>query len=163
MKQFSITIIAVLTFFMSSAQEFKSNISLGIPVGEVSDSYSINLNLDFVYLYEVTNKFKIGAIAGYTHFVGDSFKAPGVNVKVNDAGFLPIGITSRFIASNKSTLALDFGYAIGFSRGLSGGVFFAPKLYYNLSKTFDAFVSYKSIAVSNYDFGAICFGVEFKL
>ena len=153
MKQFSITIIAVFTFFMSNAQEFKSNISLGIPVGEVSDSYSINLNLDFVYLYE----------AGYTHFVGDSFKAPGVNVKVNDAGFLPIGMTSRFIASNKSTLALDFGYAIGFSRGLSGGVFFAPKLYYNLSKTFDAFVSYKSIAVSNYDFGAICFGVEFKL
>ena len=115
------------------------------------------------HAHDKANKFKIGAIAGYTHFVGDSFKAPGVNVKVNDAGFLPIGITSRFIASNKSTLALDFGYAIGFSRGLSGGVFFAPKLYYNLSKTFDAFVSYKSIAVSNYDFGAICFGVEFKL
>ena len=155
MKRLTICIITIFTFFTSNAQEFKSNISLGLPLGEVSNDYSINFNLDFAYIWTVTSKVKMGAISGYTHFAGDSSKV--------DAGFLPIGMTTRFKASNKSTLALDFGYAIGFSNGKSGGVFFAPKLYYDFNTTFDAFISYKSISVSNYDFGAICLGLEFKL
>ena len=155
MKRLKICIITMFTFLTSNAQEFKSNISLGLPVGEVSKNYSINFNLDFAYIWTVTNKVKMGAISGYTHFAGDSSKV--------DAGFLPMGMTTRFKASNKSTLALDFGYAIGFSNGRSGGVFFAPKLYYNLNSTFDTFISYKSINVSANDFGAICFGVEFQL
>lgn len=155
MNRITICTILIFTFFISNSQEFKSNLSLGLPVGEVSNIHSINFNLDFAYLWNINNKLKMGAIAGYSHFVGIS--------SISDSGFLPLGATTRFNASNKSSLALDFGYAIGFSSGKSGGVFFAPKFYYDFNSTFDAFISYKSISVSNYDFSAMCLGLEFKL
>ena len=164
MNKFLFTVFTVLSLSTIKAQEFKSNLSLGIPVGDVSKEYILNVNLEFVYLWEVTNQVQLGVASGYSHFIGDSFEAQGLKLKVSDAGFLPLSATLRFNATGKTSLSMDFGYAFGLSpEGNSGGFTYAPKMYYNFNNALDLYVSYKGIRVDDTAFSSICFGVEFNL
>lgn len=164
MNKFLFTAFTITSLLTLNAQELKSNLSVGIPVGDVSDGYNVNVNFEFVYLWNITNQVQLGVATGYSHFVGDSFEAQGLKLKVDDAGFLPINTTFRFNATAKTSLSLDFGYAFGLSPdGNSGGFTYAPKMYYKLDKSFDLYVSYKAIQVDANAFSSICFGVEFNL
>ena len=164
MNKILFTAFTIVSLLTSNAQELKSNFSLGIPVGDVSEGYNVNVNFEFVYLWDISNQVQLGVVSGYSHFVGDSFEAQGLSLKVDDAGFLPLNATFRFNATAKTALSLDFGYAFGLSLdGNSGGFTYAPKMYYNLDKSFDLYVSYKDIRVDGNAFSSICFGVEFNL
>ena len=114
MNKFLFTVFTVLSLSTIKAQELKSNLSLGIPIGDVSKEYILNLNLELVYLWEVTNQVQLGVASGYSHFIGDSFEAQGLKLKVNDTGFLPLNATLRFNATGKTSLSMDVGYALGF-------------------------------------------------
>ena len=164
MNKFLFTAFTVLSLSTIRAQELKSNLSLGIPIGDVSKEYILNLNLELVYLWEVTNQVQLGVASGYSHFIGDSFEAQGLKLKVNDTGFLPLNATLRFNATGKTSLSMDVGYAFGLSpEGNSGGFMYAPKMYYNFKNLLDVYVSYKEIREDVNTFSSVCFGVEFNL
>ncbi len=164
MTKFLFTAFTILSLSTLNAQQLKSNLSLGLPVGDVSEGYNLNVNLEFVYLWEITNQVQLGVASGYSHFVGDSFEAQGLKLKVDDAGFLPLTATLRFNATAKTSLSMNFGYAFGLSpEGNSGGFTYAPKMYYNFNNALDLYISYKGIRVDDTAFSSICFGVEFNL
>ena len=65
---------AIAVFAMSNinAQEFKAGVNVGLPMGDIKDSYTLNIGIELGYLWEVSEQFKAGAIAGYSHYLGES-------------------------------------------------------------------------------------------
>ena len=143
MKKIVLTIaFAIIGVVGVKAQTgFEGTVHVGIPVGDASSVSSFNLGVDVAYLYPVASNFKLGAKAGYDHFIGKS------NVK--DFGFVPVAATAKYsLGSNNIFIGADLGYAISTTKGIDGGLFYQPKLGYSAA-TWDLYAGFKGISVSN--------------
>ncbi len=160
--------VAVFGFSSVNAQEFKAGVGVGLPSGDVSDAYTLNINLDLSYLWEVSDEFQAGVTTGYSHFMGDeesiTILGTTVTVEFEDAGFIPLAAAGRFNVSEEFTLGADLGYAVGLSPdGNDGGFYYAPKVQYGVSEAIDIVASYRGVSVDGGSFSSINLGVEFGL
>ena len=163
-KLFLFAAIAVFGFTSVNAQEFRAGVGVGLPSGDVSDSYTLDINLDLSYLWEISDVFQAGVAAGYFHFLGDEIEFLGSSIDIEDAGFVPIAAAGRFSVSEEFTLGADLGYAVGLSPdGNEGGFYYAPKVQYGVSEKIDIVASYRGVSVDGGSFSSINLGVEFGL
>lgn len=160
-KTFIAVIIIIGTVFSASAQEskFTAGVNVGLPMGDIKDFYSINFGLDFAYNFNVAKNFDAGFGVGYAHYIGkkeDFFE-------VEDAGFVPVFATAKYLITESIFVGTDLGYGIGISpNGNNGGLFYQPKLGY-ITDEFDIFVGYKNISLDNLNYTTVNLGINYKI
>lgn len=159
-KLFLFAALAVFGFTNVNAQEggFKAGLTVGLPVGDADEVYSLALNAEFSYLFAVADSFEVGPTAGYLHYLVKS----DYSDFVDGASFLPIGATARFYASEDLFFGADLGYGVGISPdGNDGGFYYKPKVGYNLGAV-ALVLSYSGVSVDGGTFNALGLGAEFS-
>jgi len=153
-KALLMTAIAVFAFTSVNGQELKAGLSFGLPVGDAGNIYNFNTNLDLNYLWKVSEKFDVGVATGLSYNFGDEVRIPNVIgggstiIDVEDAVFLPIAGAGRFALSEKFTLGIDLGYAIGIRPSWNdGGFYYAPRVQYSITEAIDLVVAYRSVEI----------------
>ncbi len=136
---------AVKLYNQAKTGGFKVGGNIGFPMGGTSDISKFNFGFDVAYLFEVMTNLEVGALIGYTHFVGDGIvpyfdksiiKSPTINdIDNKDAGFIPLSTTARYYFSDRKMFAgIDLGYAFNVSGDADSGLYFRPKFGYNFEK-----------------------------
>jgi len=152
MKKIFLSAIAVMAFGFANAQDgnFKVGAHAGVVLGDLKDSYSANLGIDVAYLWNVADKFSVGATTGYTAYVpkSDNYDYGDISYRIKspNAGFIPLAATAQYSITDNLFVGADLGYAIYASSGSGdGGVLYQPKFGYQNEKI-ELFASYKAIS-----------------
>lgn len=166
-KLFLFAAFAVLAMSTSLAQgEIKIGVNGALPVGDADDGYTFGAIADFAYLFNVNEAFQVGPMASFLYYFGDEEEFDTgfgtIDVEIDDAAFLPIGGTARFML-DQAFFGADLGYAIGISPdGNDGGFYYRPKAGYNFG-TVAVVVSYSGVSLDGGNFNSINAGVEFGI
>ncbi|HEY1195019.1 hypothetical protein [Flavobacterium sp.] len=152
MKKIFLSAIAFMAFGFANAQDghFKVGAHTGVVLGDLKDSYSVNLGVDVAYLWNVTDKFSVGATTGYTTYFAKTYTfyngMTSVDIKGDNAGFIPVAGTAQYSITDNLFVGADLGYAIYAGSGSGdGGVLYQPKFGYQNDKI-ELFASYKAIS-----------------
>lgn len=165
MKKIILSILAVAAFGTANAQDgkFKAGVNVGLPMGDIKDSYSLTIGVDAAYTWQVADKFSAGVTTGYAHYMGKTVDL-GIlgEVKFEDAGFIPLAGTAQYSFTDNFFGGLDLGYALGVSpSGNNGGLLYQPKVGYQTEK-FEVYGGYKGISVDGGTFSSINLGFNYK-
>jgi hypothetical protein len=148
MKKLILSVMAVCAFGFASAQEggFKAGVNVGMPMGDVSDFYSLSVGAEVAYMYPISDEFQIGASVGYLTFMAKEYEIMGVTVKPDNAAFIPISAIAQYSFTENIFAGVDLGYAMGMAPdGNDGGMLYQPKVGYQTEK-FEVFIGYRGIA-----------------
>ena len=153
MKRIILSAIAVMAFGFANAQDghFKVGAHVGLPTGDAGDGFSVNLGADVAYLWDLADKFSAGATTGYTAYLAKTqtydFGMGSVEIKGDDAGFIPVAGTAQYSISDNLFVGGDLGYAIyvGSGDGIDGGFLYQPKFGYQNEKI-EFYAAYKGIS-----------------
>ena len=158
-----IAAVAMLSFSVAQSQQMKLGVSAALPVGDADEAYGFGAQADFAYLFEINEVFFVGPSASLFYYSGKNIDmGPYGKFKVDDAMFLPIAASARFMLED-FFFGADLGYGIGLSpSGNDGGFFYRPKVGYNFGKI-GAVLSYSGVALDGSTFSSINGGVEFSL
>ncbi len=150
--------------FTSNAQSISAGLSGGLPSGDASDLYTFAVILDASVHFEAGDSFMVGGTAGYINSFGDELDLGGFgSVEVEDAGFIPVAASARYMISEAFSLGADVGYALGVSPDTNdGGFYYAPKAIYNVSENFGIVAAYRGVSVDGGSFDFLSLGFEFK-
>ncbi len=157
--------IALISCTSMVAQQFNIGAGAALPVGDANDVSSFGINVEANYLWEVSEQFGAGLTVGYLNYFGKTISNPIFDdVSFDDFGFLPIAASGRFQASEKFTLGLDLGFALGLSPdGIDDGFYWAPKAQYGITQSLDLVLAFRSINLDGGSFDALSLGIEFGL
>ncbi|MFN4198615.1 MAG: hypothetical protein ACK4FS_06270 [Flavobacterium sp.] len=164
MRKIILSVLAVFAFGAAQAQDggFKAGINLGLPMGDISDTYSFTVGLDVAYMWSISDNFQAGVTTGYAHYFGKEVEIFGFTVDIEDAGFIPLAGTAQYSLSDNFFVGADLGYAIGISpSGNNGGFLYQPKVGYQ-TEAFEVFAGYKGISVDGGTFSSINLGFNYK-
>lgn len=168
MKKIILSLVAVMTFSLANAQEgaFKAGVNLGLPMGDIKDSFSLNIGLDVAYTWEISDEFNAGIGLGYSHYLGKTetfnYAFGVIEIKNDDGGFIPVYGTAQYSISENIFAGADLGYAVGISpSGNDGGFLYQPKVGYQTEKV-EVFLGYKGISRDGGSFSSINLGFNFK-
>ncbi|MGA9639119.1 hypothetical protein [Flavobacterium sp.] len=164
MKKIILTTVSIFAFGFANAQEgnFKVGAHLGLPIGDLKDSHSLNIGADVAYVWGISDKFEAGIASGYSTYLGKTIDIPGGSYKVESIGFIPVAATAKYNIATDWFLGADLGYAIATSKDGKGGLLYQPKFGYN-GDTFEVYAGYKGISVENGSVNSVNLGVNFKL
>ena len=136
--------------------DHKFGVYLGTTAGDqyMTDMYSISLEVDFSFLYNVTEDVAIGVSTGLVNlFERDNEFEPNMKNKA-----LTLGAAARLYSDNdKFFLGGEFGYSYGLDEG---GFYYNPQVGVVLSECSGVNVSYITVEDSR-SFSAISLGYEF--
>lgn len=148
-------IVLMLATNLAIAQNsWRLGANVGIPVGEMEDVTDLQWGADLTYMYELADIIGIGAMAGYSQFNTDG--------DFSNAQFLPVAASGRIGFPRGLFIGADLGYAFGLSDGNDGGVYYRPKLGFNLFGL-GLIASYSGVSVDGASFNSVNLGVEFGL
>lgn len=155
--------IAILGLTSGFGQEGNITIGVngGLPVGDVSELTTFNLGADIAYRMGIGEQFQIGGLAAYSHFFGDSGEEGDLSWEVEDAQFLPLAASARFLA-NSFFAGADLGYALGINEDNEGGFYYRPHVGYNFGNL-GVLASYAGISRDGFTVASVNIGIEFKL
>jgi hypothetical protein len=152
MKKIFLSAIAVMAFGFANAQDghFKVGAHVGFVLGDLKDSFSTNFGADVAYLWNVADKFSVGATTGYTVYIPKSYNYNDgfgpYRIKNPTAGFIPVAGTAQYSILDNLFVGADLGYAIYAASGSGdGGILYQPKIGYQNDKI-EVFASYKAIS-----------------
>ncbi|WP_322550297.1 hypothetical protein [Flavobacterium psychraquaticum] len=157
MKKVLFAAVAVLTFGFANAQEgkFKVGANVGLPMGDIKDSYSFTIGLDAAYTWAISDKFDAGVGAGYGLYMGkEDF--------IEDASFVPVYGTAQYLITDSIFLGADLGYAVGIAPSENdGGFYYQPKVGFQVSE-FSVYAGYKGISVEGGTFSSLNLGFNYR-
>ncbi|WP_205649751.1 hypothetical protein [Aequorivita ciconiae] len=162
-KLLLVAAFAVFAFSSVQAQQMKVGVNAAIPMGDYKDLYSFGLQGDFTYFFEVNDAFLVGPQAGLLYYMGKDvdFGYGMGSFKMDDAMFLPIGASARYLVED-FFFGADLGYGIGLAPdGNDGGFFYRPKAGYNFG-SIGAVLSYSGVSMTGASFNSLNLGVEFS-
>lgn len=162
-KLLLVAAFAVFAFSTVQSQEMKAGVGVAIPMGDYKDAYSFGITADFTYFFEVNDAFLVGPQAGLLYYMGKDMDLPyGLGtVKMDDAMFLPIGASARYLLED-FFFGADLGYGIGLAPdGNDGGFFYRPKAGYNFG-SIGVVLSYSGVSLEGASFNSLNAGVEFS-
>ena len=162
-KSILLAVIAVMTMAAGYSQEgnFAIGVNAGIPVGDMEEFSKFNLGADLAYRFNVSEQFQVGALAGYSHFFGDSGEDETGSWEVDDIQFLPLAGSARVNFSSFFAGA-DVGYALGINDGNDGGFYYRPHAGVNFGKL-GVVASYSGITRDEFTVASVNLGIEIKL
>lgn len=147
-------VVMLMTMSAVYAQSnWRLGVNAGIPVGEVNDIANFQFGADATYLYDVANIVGLGAMVGYSKFFHDN------DLDVGDAQFLPIAASGRIGFLRGLYVGADLGYAIGLSSGNDGGVYYRPKVGFNLFGL-SLIASYSGVNADEVSYNSLNLGLE---
>lgn len=147
-------LVGLATVAHSQQQGLRIGAHAAIPLSDASDFSSVNLGADASYLFDITDKFALGAATGYSAFLGkDDF---------DTYSFVPIAVSGRASYGKNIFYAADIGYALALNTDADSGLYYQAKLGWT-NNTIDAFIFYKGISTSDVSLAAIGVGVAYKL
>ncbi len=155
MKKFLI-IGALIMSSISYGQGFKAGLNVGIPTGDVSDSYNLQVGADVAYMFEVADRLNVGPMLGYMNFF------PEDSDIMDNGQFLPIAASGRFGLTEAFFLGADLGYGVGITDGLDGGFYYRPQVGYDFGLV-GLIASYSGVIVDGGSWSSVNLGVEFGL
>lgn len=166
MKKIILTLVAFAAFGVANAQDskaaFKAGVSLGLPIGDAKDVYTLNIGVDAAYMWPISPEFSAGVGAGYSHYIGDTVDTGFFEVDVEDAGFVPIYGSAQYSITENFFTGADLGYGIAVApSGADSGVYYQPKLGYQTSKI-EVYAGYKAVSVSGGTFSSLNLGFNYK-
>ena len=138
---------------ISAQGDWRLGVNAGIPVGEVDDLANFQFGADISYMYGVANIVGVGAMVGYSQFFADN------DLDVGDAQFLPIAASGRIGFPRGFYVGADLGYAIGLSDGNDGGIYYRPKVGFNLFGL-ALIASYSGVNTDGVSFNSVNLGLE---
>lgn len=162
---------ALALFGAVNAQEtgnFKLGAHVGIPTGDLSKGYSVNVGFDAAYVYPIAENFKLGLTSGYSHYVGKTYKetflGATVSYKAEDVGIIPVAATAQYQFGGANVfVGVDLGYAFFTGKDSStGGFYYQPKVGYTFVNKHDLYVAYKGIAVEGGNAGSVNLGYAYN-
>ncbi len=149
---------------MTIAHSQQGNLSIGInggiPVGDIEEFSTFNLGAEVAYRFDVSEQFKLGGVAAFSNFFGDSGEDEFGSWDVDDIQFLPLAATARFNIS-KFFAGADVGYAVGINDGNEGGFYYRPLLGINFGKI-GALASYSGISRDQFTVATVNIGLEYN-
>ena len=109
MKRFLNVCLLFLFGISFSYAQINLGVEAGVPVGDVSDRYEMNLGLNMYYMFgdSPDGLLKFGAVSGFTYYA-DKFGGGGT---YKDALFIPIAGVLRINLLKIVTFGPDIGYA----------------------------------------------------
>ena len=162
MKKLLVLALIAFTGYTANAQ-FTAGVSGGLPIGDAGDLATFSIAVDLGYLFDLSDTFKAGPIAGVSHSFGDDITILGTTFPVEDVQFLPVGAGARFSASDAFTLGADLGYAVGINEGNDGGFYYSPRVQYSISDLIDLVLAYRGVSRDGGSWDIISFGFEFGI
>lgn len=157
MKKVFLFAVALLAFGFANAQEgkFKVGANVGLPMGDIKDSYSFTIGLDAAYTWAISDKFDAGVGAGYGLYMGkEDF--------IEDASFVPVYGTAQYLITDSIFLGADLGYAVGIAPSENdGGFYYQPKVGFQVSE-FSIYAGYKGISVEGGTFSSLNLGFNYR-
>jgi len=147
---------ALIMSSFSYGQGFKAGLNVGIPTGDVSDLYSLQVGADVAYMFEVADRLTVGPMVGYTNFF------PEDSDFIDNAQFLPVAAAGRFGLTDSFFLGADLGYGVGITDGLDGGFYYRPQVGYDFG-VIGLIASYSGVSVDGGTWSSFNLGVEFGL
>lgn len=147
-------------FAYTANAQFSAGATLGLPTGDASDVSSFALGIDVNYMFESESDLSFGFASGYLVYFGDEVGG----VDVDNFSFLPIAAAARFAASDKFSIGVDLGYAVGLSPdGNEGGFYYRPSVAYAVSEKVSINMSYSGITDDGFTASNIGLGILFGL
>jgi len=147
MKKGFFVIIALLLLGFTAQAQFKIGPSVGIPIGDLSDAYSLSWGIDTYYMLGDPNAFiKFGANASFLNFIGDEIDVLGQPVEFENLQFIPVSGVLRVTLFGFLTFGPDVGYA--FSLGDEGeGTFYLKTVTgFDIANSVEINLFYQSIS-----------------
>ncbi|CAM1370528.1 outer membrane beta-barrel protein [Tenacibaculum xiamenense] len=140
MKNFLVAAM-MLIGLAANAQEGELNVggTIGLPVGDASDAFDVTGAIEANYLFNVSEKFKVGPSVSYLHFNGEG----------PDVAFLPLAAAARYSVSDKFIIGADLGYGIGVRPdGNDGGFYYRPMVGYKVTDKITLHANYAAVSRS---------------
>lgn len=165
-KLFLVAIIAMFSFSNAKAQSgvLNGGINIGLPMGDVDDSYSFNVDAELNYMFTVSEGFTFGPSIEYSHFFGKEISGGGFTFEVPDASFIPLSAAARFNVTQDFIVGGNIGYGIGLSPdGNDGGFYYKPVVGYKIGDNTQLNFSYSGISVDGGTFSSLSLGFMFGL
>lgn len=157
MKKLVLAAVVGLFAFTATAQNFSAGVTVGLPSGDFSDFYTLNLGLDVNALWEVSDEFNVGVATGYNHSILDS------DFEGDAFSYIPAAAAARYSVSEEFTLGADLGYGIVLTDGVDSGFYYRPMVGYNVSDNTQITASYRGVSLDGASFSTINLGVNFGL
>ena len=133
----------------------------GIPIGDIEETYNFHASADIAYRIDIIELLDIGAVAGYSHYFGESITDGDFDVDIEDLQFIPVGATGRIRILSLLFVGTDLGYAFSLNDGLDGGFYLRPQIGLNLGIV-NILASYENISAEGANLSSINGGVEIK-
>lgn len=146
--------IMMSTFAIAQKQGFAAGVHFGIPSGDASDGYSLNMGVDVSYNWVVAPNFRLGILTGFDHYIGED--------NVSDASFLPVSATASYNITSNLFIGADLGYGFGLAPDSNeGGLMYQSRFGYS-NRRIDFFLYYRGYTVDNSTFAAFGIGGAVK-
>jgi len=158
MRKLIIIGIFALMCSISYGQGFKAGVNVGIPTGDVSDFYNLQVGADVAYMFSVADRFSVGPMLGYMNF----FPEDQEGFDPDNGQFLPIAAAGRFGINDSFFIGADLGYGLGLTDGLDGGFYYRPQIGYDFG-LIGLIASYSGVAVDGGSWSSVNLGIEFGL
>ena len=165
-KVLFVAFIAIIGLGKVNAQESSINVGVnfGLPTGDASDISSFAVGAEVNYLFEISDKFKVGPSISYTTYFGKTITVLGISVDIDDVSFLPLAAAGRYNLSEKFVLGADLGYGIGINPdGNDGGFYYRPMIGFQLGEKISLQASYSNVSVDGGTFSNFGIGIMFSL
>lgn len=165
MKKLILLIVAIVGFSLAEGKAqgtnwLKAGVNVGIPVGDVSKTYSFVLGADLKYQFLGIDSFGFGVSTGYTNFFGK--KIEGTTVTVPDFGFVPLAGLFRYYATKNFFLGTDLGYGFNTVKNGKGGFYYRPEIGYH-NKAWNIFAFYQGISLNKISPASVGIGINYNI
>lgn len=160
---FSIALVVAGLVNVNAQQgHFKIGAHVGIPTGNLSDTYGFNLGADIAYLWKINNIIELGATTGISNYFGKDITFYGYEIEIEDEQIIPLAATAKFNVANNFFIGTDLGYAFFLGEGDSTGSFYyQPKVGYDFNKS-ELYLSYKGMSQDGYTIGSVNLGYAYN-
>lgn len=164
MKNLKVMFLILLStgFMTLQAQRFTVGANAGIPVGDAEDLTTFAIAVELGYLFDASEKIKVGPAVNYQHFFGDMQNVNGFAIEYEDEGFILVGGKGRFNIVDAFSIGTDIGYGVALSEGSDGGFYYKPHAVYDFGVV-AAQLSYSAIVSDGFTLAAILLGIEVPL
>ena len=167
MKNLLIAAFFILTALTLNAQvdrtNFRAGINAGIVQGDFSDSYSLNLGVDLVYVWGLSKTLDLGFATGFSNAFGEEVTLEGDlsgTTSFDNVQFIPVAGALRIYPSYGFKFGGDLGYAVGINDGNEGGLYYKPVVGVDVNGNTEINVGY-AVVSNDATFSTIQLGVLF--
>lgn len=147
-KIFMLLVLVVLSASVNAqtkdSKPFKMSVGaeLGLPVGDVSTSYSLAYGVDLQGEYAASSSVGITISAGYIDWAAKSGYGGG------NIGSIPVLVGAKYYFADKFFGSVQAGVSIFTDRNVGNRFTFAPGIGYKISEKFDILLKYQTISFS---------------